>query len=421
LNRPDVVVVGAGLAGLRAARDLVENGRSVVVLEARDRMGGRGFTADLNGRLVELGGSWFTPDHHQVMAELRRYGLPTRDFPPIRHVRWRTGGELRFGLPVPWHEFGALERALVRVVHDAEAVGRGETEVASISAAAYIDSLDPPPSVRDFLTGWWQLMGGAPPDKGAVIDALGAIASHGGLSGLVTCLAHGPSTGWSALAEALAASAGVEVRLGQTVAGVRTNHDEVTVLTAAGAEIRAVAVIVAVPVNVLPTITFDPPLPARVEEAAGRNAGAALKVLMLVRGVPPHGIAVGVGEGLHWWYVDDEQDGLVRVTGFGWEDPAFDPADRHHVERALAAFFPEATLEAFVSHDWIGDPASRGTWLTAPAGAIDLLEPSRFRPAGRIFFAGSDVAEEEAGWFEGALRSGSAAARDAGALLPAGA
>jgi monoamine oxidase len=113
-------------------------------------------------------------------------------------------------------------------------------------------------------------------------------------------------------------------------------------------------------------------------------------------------------------------DGLVRVTGFGWADPAFDPSDRQHIDRALAAFFPEATLEAFRSHDWIADPASRGTWLTAPADALELLDASRFRAVGRMFFAGSDVAEEEAGWFEGALRSGSAAAREVHDLLSAG-
>jgi len=64
----------------------------------------------------------------------------------------------------------------------------------------------------------------------------------------------------------------------------------------------------------------------------------------------------------------------------------------------------------WAQHDWIADPASRGTWLTAPAGRIDLVSPDRFDPVGRIAFAGSDMARQHAGWFEGALVSGAAAA-----------
>ena len=106
----DVIVVGAGLAGLRAARDLEEAGQTVVVLEARDRVGGRGYTAEMAGRLVELGGSWFTPEHTEVRAELERYGLGVRDYPEVVHARWLTDGQLRRGLPVPWNELNDWRR-----------------------------------------------------------------------------------------------------------------------------------------------------------------------------------------------------------------------------------------------------------------------------------------------------------------------
>jgi monoamine oxidase len=154
-----------------------------------------------------------------------------------------------------------------------------------------------------------------------------------------------------------------------------------------------------------------------VRAAAGANAGAAVKVVMLARGVPERGIAVGIGPGLHWLYADAERDGAVPVTGFGWHDPAFDPADRAAVEGALRAFFPDATLLDWAHHDWIADPASRGTWLTAPAGRVELVDPGRFAPVGRMAFAGSDMAAEEAGWFEGALRSGATAAAHVASLL----
>ena len=120
--------------------------------------------------------------------------------------------------------------------------------------------------------------------------------------------------------------------------------------------------------------------------------------------------AVGVGEGLHWWYVDDAVDEVVRVTGFGWTVDGFDPGSRLDVERALHAFFPEGELVEFSHHDWVGDERSLGTWLTAPAGRAELVDPARFAPFACAAFAGSDVAHEEAGWFEGALVSGAAAA-----------
>jgi monoamine oxidase len=412
-----VIVIGAGLAGLRAARDLVDAGRSVLVFEARDRVGGRGFSSELGGHLVELGGSWFTPAQHEVRRELERYGLAVRNYGGIDHTRWYTGGTLRHGLPVPWAEVEALEAALLRVERDARAVTAGDRTAAALSAAEYVDSLDPSPALRDFLLGWWQLMGGAPPDKGAASDALGAIAEHGGLTGLLTCLAHGPETGWSRLAEALAQAPGVRVRMEEPVVSIAHDADSVTCATSTGARASARALVLAVPMNCLPGIAFTPTLPERARVAPGTNAGAAVKVLMLARNVQPHGIAVGVGPGLNWLYADRERDGATLVIGFGWFDESFDPAARADVARALVAFYPEAELVDWDSHDWIGDPASRGTWLTAPAGHLELVDPERFRPVGRLAFAGSDVAFEQAGWFEGALRSGALAAAHVHGLL----
>ncbi len=155
-----------------------------------------------------------------------------------------------------------------------------------------------------------------------------------------------------------------------------------------------------------------PPLPAATAEALGSNAGRAHKVWLRARGVPAGVLAAGRGEGLHWLYADRAlDDGDVLLLGFGYEDPAFDPGSGADLERALRAFFPEATLVAHDHHDWIADPFARGTWATAPVGGAGLLTPERFPPHGRIAFATSDVATHEAGWIEGALVAGAAAAR----------
>ena len=112
----------------------------MLVLEARERPGGRTWTRPFagSGPPVEMGGSWFAPEHDQVRAELGRYGLATRTYGAPSSVRWRTGGELRDGLPVPFDELAALAAALVAIAADAAALEAGTLgERGSLSCAEY--------------------------------------------------------------------------------------------------------------------------------------------------------------------------------------------------------------------------------------------------------------------------------------------
>jgi monoamine oxidase len=409
MTAADVVVVGAGFAGLRAARDLHDAGRHVVVLEARDRVGGRTWTRPFadGGPSLEFGGSWFTPEHVEVPAELARYALPARTYDGPERVRWLTGGVLRDGgLPVPFSELGQLERAVRRIGVDAESAA-GE-----VSAADYIASLGVGEATRDFLTAWWVMIGGTDPARGAAIDALAAIRNHGGATGLLTALRYAPRDGWSALAAHMAG--GIDVRLSSPVLAVSQTASGVELETAGGA-VAARAAILAVPVNVLGDIAFDPPLPPPTAEAVGTNAGRALKIWFRARDIPDRSLAAGRGEGVHWIYADRVVDGDTYALGFGFESPDFDPADRGQVARALRAFWPEADLIDHAYHDWNADPYSRGTWATATVGRVELLTAGRFPAHRRVVFATADVAEHEAGWIEGALIAGASAAR----LVPA--
>jgi monoamine oxidase len=414
--RRDVIVIGAGLAGLRAARDLADAGRHVLVLEGRDRVGGRGWTSTFPGTAVpvEMGGAWFTEDQPLVRGEIERYGLGVREFDADSSTRWRTDGALR--LDEPFGDDPACLKAMDQMAHDAASFAAGHIDPRFLmSLDGYLDAISAPQPVRDLAYGWWSITGGSKPSEGCVEGLLGAMVSEGPI-GDMRYLRYAPQPGWTVLAEALASTDGVDVELSQPV--LQVFHDDATVtVRTAHSTFAASAAVVATPVNTLPNIVFEPALPARVSDAAGASAAKAIKVWMLTEGVPERALAFGRGAGLHWFYGDRDVDGRTLVVAFGWIDSAFDPDDRTHVERALNAFFPDATLVAHTWHDWVMDEFSLGTWVNPWAGRPEVIHPHHLTPVGRLAFATSDIAGEHQGWFEGALISGSAAAAAVGELL----
>jgi monoamine oxidase len=418
----DAIVVGGGLAGLIAARELAADGRTVRLLEARDRFGGRAWAREFKGlpRRVELGGAWFDAGvQHPLREEVERYGLELADATPYANTRWFTGGELRHGFPVPRDQGGDLERVLFAFKEEAARFAAGEAADFDVSVAEWLARLDPAPATRDFVYGWCGLMSGGPMEAISVSEPLSVIATVGSAYGLYSDLAHMLADGTTALVDAIAAELDCPAELERPVAAIRQDDDGVEVRTADGATLRASACVLAVPINTIPSIEFDPPLERkRLEPLELGHACRMIKVWMLATGVPDRMLAAGWGTPFYWLAAQAPAvDEAQLVVAFALEG-SIDPGDVGALQQALRAYAPEARVLAADHHDWTGDPWSQGGWVAAPAGWESAGVFERIAaPHGRVIMAGSDVADQFAGWMAGAIKSGRAAAREARATL----
>ncbi len=423
----DVVVIGGGFAGLVAARDLRDAGRSVVVLEARDRLGGRTWYREIPGTgvMAEYGGAWFFPEIQTALAaEIQRAGVALNE--PTRAVSaaWFLNGVLRAGDDGSRH----ITEALATMPSLDDAVDRIRERIAwsddvPLDLSSF-DDLDVPVST-------WLARHEVPADPAAFVWAFAAAMGGGdprhlSMLGLMVDAAQGDyrfddvlgdlgvsfADGTSALVDAIVAQAGADVRLHSPVVRVRSSTDGVTADIAGGGEVRAMAAIVALPLHVWVDVAFDPPLgEVKRRSAVTGHSGASTKVLAVADGAPAGLIGIGWPAPLQAVIVGAEVPGGRLVTGFSGTR-TIKAEDRDAVERAMQAYMPGARVLAADGHDWVTDTYSKSTWFAAKPGWYTDPPSARASIEGRVAFAGSDIAAEGAGWIEGAVRSGSAAAAD---------
>lgn len=427
----DVAIVGGGIAGLIAGRDLARAGLSALVLEAKDRLGGRAFYRDSKlGMKLEIGGGfvhWLQP---HLWAEMLAYGLEIESVAWIEHGYWLDKGEVR-KMPI-MDLMGAMTPGEIRIAEGAlEAFPNPHAPFPLTDAARRADrmtvaqrlaELDLCDEERRMVAAHWTLSFNGPMEDAAWSQILRLVALAGGdwkMRGQAESR-YVLKGGTSMLIDAILAESGAEHRLNAHVISIVQEEKGAALSLADGSTVRAREVIVTVPMPVVHDMAFDPPLSARKVAASRRNqVSQGVKVWMRAKGKIDGFIAFAPEDyPLTMMGTEYDVDDDTILLAFGPRSSDLDIRDVAAVQAAARQWLPDLELVAVDGHDWSADPLCRETWAMLRTGQLEDIEEFN-RPEGHVRFAGGDIALGWAGHFDGAIESARRAARDIARKLSA--
>ncbi|MEM8591106.1 MAG: NAD(P)/FAD-dependent oxidoreductase [Pseudomonadota bacterium] len=422
----DAIIVGAGFAGLAAARELGQAGLKTRVIEAKDTIGGRAQSAQFAGTQIELGGGYVHWTQPHIFSEITRYGLTLIERPyyaatnSMRKTRFLLDGEVRDGFTPD--EARGIAKAFADFVAPAkETFPRPfhplDTNQAAkydhLSSADRIAQMDLTPLERATLTRTAAMQCNNTPTEGAYIEALRwfALANAHDETYAASVSRFTLKEGTRHLLNAIANDARTDIMLNTPVTHVETLEDAVQITTARET-LTARRAIIATGVNVWKNIDFAPAL-TEAKAALSRKelSGKGAKIYVELEGrfedsrwsategpilsVLPH-------------EVSDARSVVVLFTN---PEHPFDPVSRDTVEKAMQAFDPKARVLSITHHDWVADVFVQGTWGNLRPGQFTNYFAEAQTPEGPLHFATADIAHGWRGFFDGALESGIRAAR----------
>lgn len=412
----DVIIIGGGFAGVTAARELEMLGRDVLLLEGRDRLGGRTWTDHRLGCDLEMGGTYVHWYHPHTWAEMTRYGLEICEAPGAKEAYWITGGQLHSGTPAELNSIvkKSFEYLLAKAYEYLPQpfnplLSSSFTEMDGKSVYDYLDGISFTKEQKDFLNSLLTIDFNGGPKEGAITQIMRwwAFSSGNRYVFADTVARYKIKNGTKSLIDAIAADVKAEIKLSSIVESVKSSQDAVQVKTRDGESYKAKAVIVTVPLSTLDKIDFQPAL-SNTKQAfiKEKQVAKGIKVWARIKGtVEPFVTYAPEGYPLNSVHLDNYVDGDSIIVGFGSDAGRLDANDPKAVEAALRHWRSDLEVVESTGHDWAADELAQETWPMLKPNQLTTYIEEMKRPEQGVFLAGTTYADGWGGFIDGAIEN----------------
>lgn len=440
----DFCVIGGGFAGLTAALRLKQMGRSVALLEARDRLGGRTFTEmRADGAWIDRGGAWIGPGQDRIQALMTEFGVPSyKQYTDGEAMMVVDGKQHRYTGTIPWtmSPWAAMNLGAVflELGHMCKAVpleapwaAKKADKWDQVSLAHWLETNVLSKPAHDLLETAIAGCYTSAASEVSLLFVLFQMASGGGPSFVLgvkdAAQDARPIGGMGAIYRPMAAELGDSIHLSQPVRCIHQD-DEGVMVRATGMTVRARRAIVAVPLAIAGQISYRPMLPADRSFLHQRMPSGSIIKTSVVYDEP-----FWRDDGLSGQSVAPGSPATVTLDACGdtghpgvlcvvIEGPIARQVGRlDDTERRRAVL--DALVERFgrkagapvdfVEQNWSTERYSGGGMLShAPTGVLTEFGHALREPCGRIHWAGTESSAVMCGWIDGAVRSGERAASE---------